>query len=220
MKNSNALTQVLSPALLLAALAAGNAHAGRPLTVDDANVNDTGKGHVEAWYARQPGKANTWTVSPAYAPVDGLEIGAALSRDTSARETSTAVQLKWRITPSQENGCNLGAVGGVSHTRGSGSAPYVNGLVTCNGGFGAVHLNLGALRPSGGPSTSTWGVAYERELGAVTAHAELFGERHGRPTFQVGLRTEVAAGWQLDGTVGRDRGARETVYSIGLKRSF
>lgn len=207
--------------LLLALLAAsGTAQAGRPLTVDDANVNDTGKGHVEAWYARQAGKAKTWTVSPAYAPVDGLEIGAALSRDTTARETSTALQLKWRITPSQDNGCNFGAVGGVAHTRGSGNAPYVNALATCNGAFGAVHLNLGAVRPSGGPSTGTWGVAYERALGAVTAHAEWFGQRHGRPTFQVGLRTEIAPDWQLDGTVGRDRGARETVFSLGLKRSF
>jgi hypothetical protein len=31
-------------------------HAGRPLGVDDASVNDKGAGHVEAWVARDSAK--------------------------------------------------------------------------------------------------------------------------------------------------------------------
>lgn len=44
-------TAVLSSCfILLAALSASlPAQAGRPLTVDDASVNDTGDGHVEMW---------------------------------------------------------------------------------------------------------------------------------------------------------------------------
>lgn len=195
-----------------------SALAGRPLTVDDANVDDAGEAHVEAWYARQPGKTNTWTVAPAIGLGSGLELDGSASRDTTSSLTTTAVQLKWRITPSQENGCNLGAVAGVSHTQGNSNMPYVNGLFTCNGGFGSLHLNAGANRVSGGPTLGTWGVAFEHELGAFTAHVETFGQRHSAPTLQVGLRTEIAKGWQLDGTVGRLQ--RDTLYSLGFKRSF
>jgi len=206
--------------LSLAALwLAAPAHAGRPLTVDDASVNDAGEGHVEAWYARQPGRAHTWTVAPAYAPIDGLELGAALSRDRTADATTGAVQAKWRITPSLESGCNAGAVLGVAHTRGAGgNTPYLNGLFTCNSGWGASHFNLGAMRASDGPTLGTWGIAHEREFGRITAHVEAFGQRRSKPTFQVGARTELAKGLQIDGTLGRSN--HESLVSLGLKQSF
>ncbi|NPC55226.1 hypothetical protein [Caenimonas soli] len=206
-------------ASLLGLMLAAPAHAGRPLTVDDASVNEAGAGHVEAWYARLPGRAHTWTVAPAYAPIDGLELGAAISRDRTANATSGAVQAKWRITPSQESGCNVGAVLGVAHTRGAGgNTPYVNGLATCNSGWGASHFNLGAVHAPGESTLGTWGIAHEREFGRVTAHVEAFGQRHSKPTFQVGARMEVAKGLQIDGTVGRSD--RENLVSVGLKQSF
>ena len=43
------------------------AQAGRPLTVDDANVNEVGEGQVEGWWTRSPNGARSWTVAPAYA---------------------------------------------------------------------------------------------------------------------------------------------------------
>ena len=204
---------------LLAVSFTAPALAGRPLTVDDADVNDTGQGHVEAWYARQPGRAHTWTVAPAYAPINGLELGAALSRDRTADATTGAVQAKWRITPAQESGCNVGAVLGVAHTRGAGgNSPYLNGLATCNSSWGASHFNLGAVRAPGGPTLATWGIAHEREFGPVTAHVEAFGQRQSKPTFQVGARIDAAKGLQIDGTLGRT--SHETLFSVGLKHSF
>lgn len=212
------VNHILLSSLLVLTLAAP-VYAGRPLTVDDASVNDAGAGHVEAWYARQPGRAHTWTVAPAYAPIDGLELGAALSRDRTADATTGAVQAKWRITPSLETGCNVGAVLGVAHTRGAGgNSPYFNGLATCNSSWGASHFNLGAVRAPGGPTLGTWGIAQEREFGQVTAHVEAFGQRHSKPTFQVGARMEVAKGLQIDGTLGRSN--HETLVSVGLKQSF
>ena len=206
-------------AFLFALMLDAPAFAGRPLTVDDASVDEAGAGHVEAWYARQPGRAHTWTVAPAYAPVDGLELGAAISRDRTADATTGAVQAKWRITPSQESGCNAGAVLGVAHTRGAGgNTPYLNGLATCNSSWGASHFNLGAVRAPGGSTLGTWGIAHEREFGQVTAHVEAFGQRLSKPTVQVGARMEVVKGLQIDGTVGRSN--RETLVSLGLKQSF
>lgn len=212
------VNQILLSSLFVLMLNAP-AYAGRPLTVDDAGVNDTGEGHVEAWYARQPGRAHTWTVAPAYAPIDGLEVGTALSRDRTADATTGAVQAKWRITPSMESGCNAGAVLGVARTRGAGgNTPYLNGLFTCNSTWGASHFNLGAVRAPRGPTLGTWGIAHERDFGPVTAHVEAVGQRRSKPTFQVGARIEVAKGLQIDGTVGRSN--HETLVSVGLKHSF
>lgn len=209
--------------LLLVACAALSfslpALAGRPLTVDDADVNDPGSGHVEAWYARQPGHAPTWTLAPAYAPVEGLELGAAVARDTSAPATTYSLQAKWRITPVRESGCNVGAVLGLSRTRGlSGDTPYANGLLTCRSAFGATHLNLGALRGPGGPTLGAWGVAHEWALGRFGVHVEAFGQRHANPTFQAGLRTQLTPALQIDGSLGRSQ--RETLFSVGLKTDF
>lgn len=204
--------------LMTATAAALPALAGRPLTVDDASVNDTGHGHVEAWYARAPGRLHTWTVAPAFAPLEGLELSAAFSRDRTTPQSTQALQAKWRITPVQDAGCNLGAVLGASHTRGTGRTPYLNGLITCNSGWGASHFNLGANRAPGAGTLGSWGVAHEYGFGAVTAHAEAFGQRRAKPTFQVGARTEIAKALQLDGTVGRSN--RETLVSLGLKYGF
>jgi hypothetical protein len=196
------------------------AWAGRPLTVDDANVNDKGAGHVESWVAREPGKVNTFNIAPAYAPIDGLELGALLSRDTTNKTTGTALQAKWRITASQEKSCNVGAVLGVAHeSNGGGNTPYLNGLLSCNGNaLGNVHLNLGMVKAQHVRAKLAWGAAIEREMGAVTPHIEVFGTEGDKPTYQLGLRSQISKTIQLDGTVGRSNG--DNLYSLGLKFQF
>jgi len=57
-------------------------------------------------------------------------------------------------------------------------------------------------------------------MGRITPHLEVFGDEGGSPTLQVGAKTEIAPGLQLDGTVGRDQQAKATVFSLGLKLSF
>lgn len=195
------------------------AWAGRPLAVDDANVNDTGHGHVELWAARAPG-STVFNLAPAYAPVDGLEFSGQLSRERGGSATSSAVQAKWRITPSQDNGCNVGVVLGVAHvSNGGGNAAYLNGLASCNDdSFGSVHFNLGGVKPNGGSATATWGVAIEKAFGPVTPHIEWFGAQHIRPTLAAGLRGDVAKGIQLDGSIGHS--GSETLYTLGMKFSF
>lgn len=194
-------------------------HAGRPLTVDDAGVNEAGAGHVEFYGGRDPGGVRTWTVAPAYGLNDWIEIGASASRDTTNRLRTTAAQVKLQWTPSQSAGCNWGSVLGMAHTTGGvGHTHYVNGLFTCNQEPYAVHANLGAVRGRGGPALPSWGLALERAFGSITAHVETFGQRHAKPAVQMGARTEIMKNLQLDGTIGRHD--RRTVYSAGLKLSF
>lgn len=193
--------------------------AGRPLTVDDANVGDVGTGQVETWYARQADGADVLTVAPAYGLMEGVEIGASWSRDATNNVNTTAVQAKFRLTPSLEQGCNVGAVIGVSQPNdGSDNTPYLNGLLSCNSEAGSLHVNLGANHPPGGPTLKSWGLAVEREFGAVTAHAEYFGQEQSSPTFQLGLRAELLKNVQIDGTVGQSSG--DALFSLGLKYQF
>ncbi|GAB3481949.1 hypothetical protein [Polaromonas eurypsychrophila] len=209
--------------LLLAAGLTGQAQAGRPLTVDDAGVDDAGTGHIDAWYARQPGGIRGWTVGPTYSPAAGVGLSASLSRDSRQHTRSTALQGKFLLSPSRDGSCNLGASVGVSQTTGTaGTTSVLNGLLSCNHEGGAAHLNTGAVRNPGGPSLRTWGLALERELGRFTAHAEWFGQKQSAPVVQLGLRTEVAPGWQLDGSIGRTRlgDGRERLYSLGFVRQF
>lgn len=205
--------------LVTAMAVVGPAWAGRPLAVDDANTNDRGAGHVEAWVERAGG-ATSVTLAPAYAPIDGLEFAAALSRDTTNQVNARALVVKWRITDSRERGCNVGASASVERiSGGDAKVRAVNGLLTCNDAHaGSVHLNLGLAKASGAASVRTWGLAYERGIGAVTPHVEVFGEKGSRPTLQLGARSEVARGLQLDGTWGRNEG--ENLYSLGLKFQF
>ena len=157
--------------LLTGLLCIFNAEAGRPLTVDDANVNEVGEGHVEGWWTRAPNGSRSWTLAPAYAPVQGVELGAGIAREQKTGLETLNVQAKFRITESQENGCNGGAVLGAVRTTGETSKGYVNALFTCNHArLGSLHTNLGALDFSSRQRVSTWGVAWERAYGEITAH--------------------------------------------------
>lgn len=195
------------------------AHAGRPLSVDDAGVNAAGNGHIEAWWEGARGQRGTAYVAPAYAPVEGLELGALLARDIGERSTLQGLQAKWQWSSSQTEGCNAASSAGVVRRHGSsGNTLALNAIGSCAADWGNVHANLGAQRAPDQSWRPTWGLALEKAWGAVTAHAEAFGERHSAPTFQIGARWEWAPQWQIDGTLGRQSG--RTLLSLGLKRGF
>ncbi len=207
-------------ALLAAATAAWPAWAGRPLAVEDAGVNDAGRGHLEAWFARSNGGAREWNLAPAWAPIDGLELAATLSRETREPLTSGALQAKWQLSPSRDEGCNAAVVFGATRARGvDGTGHFLNGVLSCHAfGPGSAHLNLGTAKDPGASSGGTWGLAYELPFGGVTPHLEWFGQRGARPTVQVGARSDVADGVQLDGSLGQGNG--ETLLTFGFKLQF
>lgn len=217
MKNVVSFSQITAAVLMLASTATW---AGRPLTVDDANTNDKGAGHVETWYSRFPGDVRVLNLAPAFAPIEGLEIGGLLSKETRSSVNQTAIQAKWRITPTKDKGCNSAAVVGASHTsQGGGNGTYLNGIYSCNGNsFGNVHLNVGVTHASGDSAKLTWGAALEHDLGTVTPHVEFFGAQGSKPTFQIGARSQLSKTIQLDGTLGRNNDA--SLFTVGLKFQF
>lgn len=197
----------------------GEVHAGRPLNVDDANVNDAGAGHVEIWYARQPGGANVWNTAPAYAPVPGLELSATVARDRTEGLTTTSLQGKLQLSQPEKHGCHQAVVLGMAHPKGQrGATPYATGIDTCEVGPGAVHLNLGVNRAPGGPALPAAGVAWEQAFGSVTGNVEWLVQRSAKPTVALGLRTELMRDVQLDGSIGRS--GRDSLFSVGMKLQF
>jgi hypothetical protein len=201
----------------VAALCSATVLAGRPLTVDDANTEEAGQGQLEAWVAREPG-STVYNLAPAYAPIDGLEVGALLARDTRASVNVRQLQAKWRATPAQANGCNAGAVVEWAHESRAPDTLSLKGLLTCRATQrGNVHVNLGVAKARDSAANLTRGIAYEREFKPVTPSIEWFSEG-GKPTLQAGLRGNVARNVQLDGSIGRRE--RATLYTLGTKLQF
>jgi hypothetical protein len=189
------------------------------LTVDDASVNDVGQGHVEGWWTRAPNGLRSWTVAPAYAPIQNVELGAGIAREQKTGLETQNIQAKFRITPSQDKGCNVGAVVGAARTTGEASKGYVNALFTCNHTkLGSLHTNLGALDVSSNQRIGTWGLAWERAYGEITAHMEVYGQQHDKPTWATGLRTNVLPSLQLDASMGRQAG--HNLLTLGTKWMF
>ena len=217
---SKSLSPITSSFLLsIALLASMPSFAGRPLTVDDASVNDAGDGHVEAWWTRSPNGVRSWTVAPAYAPVDNIELGAGVAREQFTGIQTQNIQAKFRITPTKENGCNFGAVVGSARVDGESSKAYVNGLFSCNSTtLGSLHTNVGLLDVSSSQRVRTWGVAWERTYGEVTVHIEKFGMENEKSTIATGLRFNVLEDLQLDTSVGRTN--KQNIVTIGLKWMF
>ena len=195
------------------------AWAGRPLNVDDANVNEAGAGHVETWYAREPGGSGVWNIAPAYSPLAGLELGATAARDRTLGINTFSVQAKLQLSRPSEAGCHTAGVVGVSRPDGqAGGTPYGTAIMTCAMAPGALHLNLGASRAPGESAAAAFGVAWEQNLKFATGHVEMLAEQRTKPAFNVGLRRDVAKDIQIDGSVGRSD--RQTLWSVGMKLKF
>lgn len=77
-------------------LAAGSAHAGRPLSTDDAATADAGTCQLEAWQDRQPG-VRALTLAPACGVAAGLEVDlqATAFRPSEPVRGERGIALKW-----------------------------------------------------------------------------------------------------------------------------
>jgi len=117
------------------------------MLVEDAGVDDTGTGHVEAWYERTPDLGRTWTVSPAYGVIEGMEVSAALARDVHNHQTLTRAQLKWQLNRAPEGECQWTTALGLGHAQHeSGASTWLNGVGSCPIGPGTLHMNLGLAK--------------------------------------------------------------------------
>lgn len=200
-------------------LLSGVGHAERPMNVDDAGVGTTRTGFVETWYARERGGERSLNVASTYVPLTGMEFTVTGSRDRADGPTTTGLEGKFQLTRPQAGGCYQAVALELTHPRGQrGPTSFANGIMSCDVGRSAVHMNLGLVRAPGGPSLPIAGVAWERAFGSVTGYVEWQVQRDEKPTLGMGLRTELVKDVDLGASVGRNGG--ETLYSVGMKFEF
>ena len=213
-------------------VAAGAAHAARPMITDDARIVDPKACQVESWIKRNRESTEFWAL-PACNPTGNAELtfgGARTREDGHDAFTDNLVQAKTIIRPLEANGWGAGfAVGTVRHPRReiANGWPgdmyfYVPVSVSYADDWWVLHLNAGALRVRDEKRTvATWGVGNEIKLrDDLFFIPEVFHNEVGRPFYQVGVRYWVVKDrMQMDATFG-NRLASDTAerwFSIGLR---
>lgn len=214
-----------------ALLAAPNAWAGRPLSVEDAAVVERDGCQVEAWIDRSHDVTKAWLVPACNFGLNTeWQAGFARARaDGESRYAEAYVQAKtvWRdLTETEPWG--VGMVLGVTkrpldESRRDWQHPYALGIFTQKlcGAPVLFHANLGWTRDAQARRDLTlWGVAVEGEVSdRVTLLAEAFGENSTSPFVRVGARWSVVK-QRLDldlSWVNRPGGTREERFvSLGV----
>ena len=205
--------------LLAVSLLSVSAQAGRPLSVDDANVNDTGVAHVETFWSRAADGSRSFTIAPTYSPLPGLDLIAQDVRTLSGGAHSQTLQAKMQVTSPKDNSCHFAwVVGATQWQKGDGQKSFVSANSSCDMGMGALHANVVSSRDAVGRDTPSLGVAWEQSFGAWTGHIESIAQRAAKPMVGIGARTDVMPGFQLDGTLGRVGG--KAMFSLGTKFTF
>lgn len=203
-------------------LAAPDAPAGRPLTVDDATIADAGNCQLETWHEAGGGQRANWAM-PACNFTGNLELTLGLQTLQADQVASRAIALQGKtiVRPLADNGWGLGLV--LAHQGGAQAASSINlpFSLAWHGQDTLLHANLGASRARGAATAATWGLALEQQLGnATVASLERFGQHASGPTTQLGLRHEVLPGrLQLDASWGRHSGhsgQQDHLWSLGL----
>ncbi len=213
--------------LALAWLAAGAAHAGSPMVVDDAGIVAPGSCQLESWRRQSRPATEIWAL-PACNLGSGLELtagGAVLTARGARAEREVLVQAKTLLRPLDDGGWGIAlAVGGVRHV-GTGTTDmyaYLPATRAFAGDALLVHANLGWLREGASRRDHlSWGVGSEWRLARRTSLlAETFGQDAGRPSWQAGVRHWLLPErLQLDATCGNrlGDGAGQRWVAIGLR---
>jgi len=216
---------IVVPGLLLAGTAA---HAGRPMTADDAAVLEPRTCQLEAWWQRLHDHREAW-LAPACSIAPDWEAGVSLVRARepggSASERLGGAYAKTVLRPLQTNGWGLGVV--VAHLPlGAGSMAGDTSLnvplsISLRDDAVLVHANAGWTRHyaihQGG---ATWALGAEMAVGTRAALTlESFGARRSHSYLQAGARYSVIPNrLDIDAASGARLTARgrEGYLSLGL----
>ena len=216
-------------ALVLLAVASTPVFAGRPLTTEDASIQEDKACQVETWIDRSREATQGWFV-PACNFGANIEwqTGFARTREEgSSRFSEAYFQAKTLWRPSEEAPWAIGLVTGVTRkqreTHRGWENPYVTVplSVTPESSVTTFHFNVGWSQDrADGRNATTWGVAGEHALSTrLTLLAETFGENAARPFIRAGGRYSVVKD-RLDADltfVTRPGGTRaDRFVSIGL----
>jgi hypothetical protein len=103
-----------------------SALAGRPLSVEDAGVNELAQCQVESWFSRTSGAGTSLVVAPACGVMPGVELGLEVDapRHTSTTDAGRGLALKWVPEWAQYGDWKLGAKLSVGSDMPAGSGQW------------------------------------------------------------------------------------------------
>jgi len=216
-------------AVAAVSLASLTAHAGRPLTTEDAATLEDKACQVESWVDANSTFTKAWAV-PACNFGWGIEWQAGFARarqDGVPTEFSDSYfQAKKVIVQPTEGGWGYGVIAGLTRfphrpSHRGWDDPYLIAPVTWTPDTKtALHLNIGWTRDRDQKiDTTLWGVAGERQVSErVTLVGEVFGDDRTRPFARIGGRINAVKGLDFDLTyVARSGGTSADRYvSVGL----
>ena len=211
-------------------LACGGAHAGRPMTVDDAAIAAPGQCQLETYALRAGDLAEYWATPACNVGGDWeLALGGAWTDDTSGPHSRTAhvgrVQAKTVFKTLESNGWGLGLVLADQFRAGSGGDGDLSLnlplSVSLRDDAVLLHFNLGVMHAEATRRHhATWGSGVQFKLGERhTLTAEVYGRQHSGSRYQFGIaRALIPDRLQIDATWGRrlTRGGGEPAVTLGL----
>jgi hypothetical protein len=200
--------------------AVGAAHAGRPMLVDDADVDEVGSGHIESWMERQrhdPGRLLVF--SPAMVIAPRVEVAASWARERPQGLNAWGVQVKVQSSAGKPGECRnalLAALGRETADRRA--TPALTAIATCEFGTGALHLNASVLHSPDSRLQPGAGAAWEQPMGPVVGHVEWLVRHKRKPIAAAGVRYSLTENWQIDSSLARGDGKLR--WSGGIKYGF
>ncbi|MBV7535067.1 hypothetical protein KW842_04705 [Duganella sp. sic0402] len=202
----------------LLACASLPAHAGRPMTVDDAAIVSPGQCQLES-YVQRAGEVREFWATPA-CNVGGdweLALGGAVVEEGATHTHLGRLQAKTVFKPLEADGWGAGLVLANQFSSGRG----LDGDLSVNvplsfslrGDSVLLHLNAGAIRSQTRRVTDpSWGIGAEFKLDERNSlTAESFGQRRSHGRLQLGFaHALIPDRVQIDATLGK------RLVSIGL----
>ena len=217
---------------LLITLAAGAAHAGRPLQAEDAPVMDPGACELEGaqahWHAQGHG------VRQRYLQLGcGVGAGTELALQTlQPRELALNGKTQFASTPWRDGDAQLSLAYSVNLRHGderwrrSGAAAILVASAPLTRDW-VAHANLGHQRDEAlRRRSTTWALAAEHnglgDGGRWQPMAEVFGDDHGHRWANAALRVAWVPGRVfIDGSLGRELGgAHARLATVGFRFAF
>jgi hypothetical protein len=218
-------------AAAIAAAAAIDAHAARPMVTDDARIVDAKACQLETW-TRRTRDGNEYWALPACDFTGNLELtfgGGRTHSDEGNGFTDNILQAKTMVKPLESGGWGMAlTLGTARHPQreaysGWPGDPYFNVPVSFSTmeDRWVAHFNAGAsYRRDEKRTVGTWGFGHEIQLrDDLYLIPEIFHSDPGRPFFQAGLRYWIVKDRiQLDATYGnRFVSEDQHWFSIGLR---